>query len=243
VPVDLRPADLLGSGSELECVADIWAADATAARAAAELAAWIAQLARRRRIDRQRDAAEFDPAGRPGRDTLDRRPPCLADVSETFVPELALIRGCTEAEAAVLAVESLVLVERLPEVGSELYAGRIDRHRAAVLADLLGEVAPQTAAAVPAAVLPGAGARTAPALRERTRRVLARVAPTPSTAAAGPPPAAPTCGCGRSTRGSPRSSPSCPPPTRTPAPTPFAATPTCCAPAATSARSACCGPR
>ncbi|MGY1593898.1 HNH endonuclease signature motif containing protein [Geodermatophilus sp. SYSU D00708] len=175
VPVDVRPGDLGGPGSELEHVADIWAADAAAARAAAELAVWIAQLARRRRIDRQQADVEVGPAGRPGRDTLDRRPPCLADVSETFVPELALIRGCTEAEAAALAVESLVLVERLPEVWSALYAGRIDRRRAAVLADLLGEVIPEVAARVLAVVLPGAGARPAPALRERTRRVLARI--------------------------------------------------------------------
>jgi Domain of unknown function (DUF222) len=172
--VAVRPADLMGAAdTELECLADIWAADARAARAAAELAVWIAQLARRRRIERRRD--EFGPRGAPGRDAVDRRPPCLADVSETFVPELALIRGCTEAEAAILAVESLVLVERLPTVWAELYAGRIDRRRAAVLADLLGEVCPATAAAVLARVLPGAGASTAPQLRERTRRVLARI--------------------------------------------------------------------
>jgi hypothetical protein len=174
-PVLVRPADLLGPGGELECVADIWAADARAARAAAELAVWVAQLARRRRIDRQQIESEFGAAGRPGREAIDRRPPCLADVSETFVPELALVRGCTEAEAAVLAVESLLLVERLPDVWSELYEGRIDRRRAAVLADLLGEVTPETAAAVLAIVLPGAGARTAPQLRERTRRALARI--------------------------------------------------------------------
>jgi hypothetical protein len=174
VPMAVSPAELLdGADTELECVADIWAADARAARAAAELAVWIARLARRRRIERHRD--EFGPRGRPGRDAVDRRPPCLADVSETFVPELALIRGCTEAEAAILAVESLVLVDRLPTVWAELYAGRIDRRRAAVLADLLGEVPPATAAAVLARVLPGAGRGTPPQLRERTRRVLARV--------------------------------------------------------------------
>jgi hypothetical protein len=83
--------------------------------------------ARRRRIDRR--TGEFGP----GRDTVDRRPPCLADVSGGFVPELALIRGCTEGEAAVLAVDSLVLVSRLPDTWAELYAGRIDARRARVL--------------------------------------------------------------------------------------------------------------
>ncbi|MFW3168616.1 DUF222 domain-containing protein [Geodermatophilus sp. CPCC 206100] len=175
VPIPVRPDKLLAAdeGSDLADVADIWAADARAARAAAELAVWVARLARRRRIEAQRD--EFGARGAPGRDTVDRRPPCLADVSEGFVPELALIRGCTEAEAAMLAVESVVLVERLPAVWSELYQGHLDLRRARVLADLLGEVSPATAAAVLAAVLPGAAARTAPQLRERTRRVLARV--------------------------------------------------------------------
>ncbi|WP_233517575.1 HNH endonuclease signature motif containing protein [Geodermatophilus marinus] len=93
------------------------------------------------------------------------------------MPELALIRRCSEAEAAVLAVESLVLVERLPAVWSALYAGRIDRRRAAVLADLLGEVTPATAAAVLARVLPAAGEATAARLRERTRRALAGIDP------------------------------------------------------------------
>ncbi|MGY1633285.1 DUF222 domain-containing protein [Geodermatophilus sp. SYSU D01186] len=174
VPLVVCPADLLGGAdTELECVADIWAADARAARAAAEQAVWIARLARRRRVERQQ--SEFGPRGGPGPDAVDRRPPCLADVSETFVPELALIRGCTEAEAAVLAVESLVLVDRLPAVWAELYAGRIDRRRAAVLADLLGEVAPATADRVLARVLPGAATHTPPQLRDRTRRALARI--------------------------------------------------------------------
>jgi hypothetical protein len=175
VPIRVRPEELLGGDTELEQVADIWSADAHAARAAAELAVWVARLARRRRVDRQAREAEFGRRGAPGPDSVDRRPPCLADVSEGFVPELALIRGCTEAEAAVLAVESLVLVERLPDVWGELYEGRLDIRRARVLVDLLGEVSPATAAAVLDRVLARAGRQTAPQLRDRTRRVLARI--------------------------------------------------------------------
>ncbi|MGY1708862.1 DUF222 domain-containing protein [Geodermatophilus sp. SYSU D00758] len=178
--LQVDPAELMDAGSELEEVADIWAADARAARAAAGLAVWIARLARRRRLDRAaRDAQLCALAGRggPGTDTLDRRPPVLTDVCEGFVPELALLRRCSEAEAAVLAVGSLVLVERLPAVWSALYAGRIDRRRAAVLADLLGEVSDATAAAVLARVLLPAGESTAARLRERTRRALAQVDP------------------------------------------------------------------
>ncbi|WP_233517576.1 hypothetical protein [Geodermatophilus marinus] len=40
--LEVGPADLLTEGSELEQLADIWAADARAARAAAELAVWVA---------------------------------------------------------------------------------------------------------------------------------------------------------------------------------------------------------
>ena len=173
VPELVRPDDLCGGESELEQLADIWSADARAARAAAELAVWVARLARRRRIDRQTE--EFGPRGKRGRDAVDRRPPCLADVSEGFVPELALIRCCTEAEAASLAVDSLVLVSRLPDAWAELYAGRIDARRARVLVDLLGEVSPATAAAVQAAVLPTAGRCTTGQLRDRIRRLLARI--------------------------------------------------------------------
>jgi hypothetical protein len=58
--------------SDLELVADIWAADARESRHAAERATSIAALARRRRIERDRD---FGPLGGPGLDSRLRHPP------------------------------------------------------------------------------------------------------------------------------------------------------------------------
>src|SRR5688500_16564696 len=109
--------------SDLELVADIWAADAREARDAAIRAASIAALARRRRIERDRD---FGPLGGPGLDSRLRQSPVLAEVSETFVSELALIRCCSEKEAELLAIESILLTTKLTGTWSALYAGRID---------------------------------------------------------------------------------------------------------------------
>src|SRR3954469_6435507 len=93
------PDDVAPGLSDLELVADIWAADAREARHVAERAASIAALARRRRIERDR---EFGPLGGRGLETRSRRSPVLAEVSETFVTELALIRCCSENEAEAL---------------------------------------------------------------------------------------------------------------------------------------------
>src|SRR3712207_3963460 len=104
--------------SDLELVADIWAADAREARYVAERAASIAALARRRRIERDRD---FGSLGGPGLDTRYRQSPVLAEVSETFVTELALIRHCSEHEAEMLAVEAVLLTTKLANTWAALY--------------------------------------------------------------------------------------------------------------------------
>ena len=101
VPIPFEPDPVAAGLSDLELVADIWASDAREARYVAERAASVAALARRRRIERDR---EFGPLGGPGLDSRVRRSPVLAHVSETFVSELALIRGCTEVEAMGVSV-------------------------------------------------------------------------------------------------------------------------------------------
>src|SRR5918998_5563446 len=85
-PAQLLPEDLAPELSEIELVADIWAADARESRYVAERAVSIARFARRRRRERLR---EFGPRGGPGLDTRHRQPAFLADYSETLVPELA----------------------------------------------------------------------------------------------------------------------------------------------------------
>lgn len=171
VPVPAQPVDAAGL-SDLELVADIWAADAREARHVAERAASIAALARRRGIERDRD---FGPRGGPGIDTRHRRRGVLADVSETFVTELAQIRCCSEVEAETLAVEALLLTEHLPGTWSALHAGRIDVRRMRAMVDLLGSAKPHVAAEIERRVLPGADDLTVAQLRQRVRRALAHL--------------------------------------------------------------------
>ncbi|MGY1987874.1 DUF222 domain-containing protein [Blastococcus sp. SYSU DS0669] len=158
--------------SDLELVADIWAADAREARHAAERAEAIAALARRRSIDRDRD---FGPLGGPGLDSRLRRSEVLAQVSETFVSELAQIRNCSEVEAEALAVESILLTTRLTGTWDALYAGRIDVRKMRALVDLLSTATPDVIAEVERRVLPDAGRLTVAQLRARVRRALARL--------------------------------------------------------------------
>ncbi|WP_104524602.1 HNH endonuclease signature motif containing protein [Blastococcus atacamensis] len=168
----VTPEDLEPSASDIELIADIWAADARAARYAAERAAAIAALARRRHI--QRDAA-FGKRGGPGHDSRLRRHPALAEVSETFVPELALLRNCSEAEAEILAVESIQLTTKLRGTWSELYAGRLDVPKARALLDLLGPVRLAVVQQIEQLILPAAEKLTVPLLRQRVRRLLAKL--------------------------------------------------------------------
>src|SRR4051794_3767897 len=94
-PIRTMPEDLAPALSEIELVADIWAADAREARDVAVRAVSVAHFARRRR--RQR-IEEFGPRGGPGLDSRHRQPVALADYSETLVAELAFIRNCSEIE-------------------------------------------------------------------------------------------------------------------------------------------------
>ncbi|MGY1884200.1 HNH endonuclease [Blastococcus sp. SYSU DS0753] len=172
VPVPWVPDTLAPGLSDLELVADVWASDARAARYAAQRAEAITALARRRSIERDRD---FGPLGGPGLDNRLRRSEVLALVSETFVTELAMIRGCTEAEAESLAVESILLTTVLTGTWDALYAGVISERKMRVLVDLLATAKPSVIAEVERLVLPHAGRLTVPQLRGRVRRALARL--------------------------------------------------------------------
>ncbi|MFD2093967.1 HNH endonuclease signature motif containing protein [Blastococcus deserti] len=172
VPVLPVPDTVAADLSDLELVADIWADDAREARHAACRAASIAALARRRGVERDR---EFGPLGGPGPDSRLRRSPVLTDVSETFVSELALIRGCSEMEAEALAVESILLTTTLTGTWAALYEGRLDVRKMRAVVDLLGSAKPQVAAAIEQRVLPDAGRLTVAQLRHRIRRLLARL--------------------------------------------------------------------
>ncbi|MBB3086643.1 DUF222 domain-containing protein [Geodermatophilus sabuli] len=172
-PVPVLPSEVVSRESaELELVCDIWSADAHMAREHARQAATIAELARRRSVSR--DAA-FGPRGGPGPDSRGMRPAALADVSDDFVTELALIRHCSEAEAGRLAAESLLLTTKLAATWSELYAGRLTVHKARILLDLLGDADDEVAAGVQMRVLPDAEECPPGRLADRARYHLYRL--------------------------------------------------------------------
>ncbi|MDK3258497.1 HNH endonuclease signature motif containing protein [Blastococcus capsensis] len=172
VPIRDVPDTVAPGLSDLELVADIWAADARESRYAAQRAEAIAALARRRAVERDR---EFGRLGGPGLDSRLRRSPVLAQVSDTFISELALIRGCTEAEAESLAVESILLTTILTGTWDALYAGEIDVRKMRALVDLLGPAKPSVIHEIEQRVLPHAGRLTVPQLRQRVRRALTQL--------------------------------------------------------------------
>ncbi|NEK57054.1 HNH endonuclease [Geodermatophilus sabuli] len=172
-PMPVLPWEVVSRQSgEFELVCDIWSTDAHMAREYARQAATIAELARRRSAER--DAA-FGPRGGPGRDARALRPAALADVSDDFVSELALIRHCSEAEAGRLAAESILLTTTLTATWSELYAGRLTVRKARILLDLLGDADPEVAAAVQGRVLADAEACPPSRLADRARYHLYRL--------------------------------------------------------------------
>lgn len=125
-----------------------------------------------RAVERYED---FGPRGGPGLDSCSLRPAALADVSDDFVSELALVRTCSEAEAPRLAAESLLLTTKLAATWSEAYAGRLTMRKVRILLDLLGDVDEAVAAEVQARVLPGAENRPPSRLGDRARYHLYRV--------------------------------------------------------------------
>ncbi|MGR6965323.1 HNH endonuclease [Geodermatophilus sp. URMC 61] len=172
-PMPVVPSEVVSPElAEFELVCDIWSADAHMAREHARQAATIAELARRRAVER--DAA-FGPRGGPGPDSRAMRPAALVDVSDDFVSELAIIRSCSEAEAGRLAAESMLLTTKLAATWSELYAGRLTVRKARILLDLLGDTDDAVAAGVQARVLPGAESCPPGRLGDRTRYHLYRL--------------------------------------------------------------------
>lgn len=171
-PIVPLPSDLAPELSETELVADIWAADAREARHVAERAVYLARFARRRRRERLQ---EFGARGGPGLDSQHQQPAFLADFSETLVPELALLRNCSEVEAERLLVEALILTTTLVGTWGALYEGRIDVPKMRALVDLLASASPAAISEIEEKILPAAGGLTVPQLRLRLRRALARL--------------------------------------------------------------------
>jgi hypothetical protein len=171
-PVPFVPDDCAPELSETELVADIWSAQSRQSREYAMELQAIARLAHRRRgVDGMARGAR----GGPGVDARAMATPELDDISEAFVSEVALIRGCTDAQALVMARESILLTTTLAPSWSELFAGRIGLPHVKVLVDLLGDATPEIAGEVQRQVLPHVEGMTAPDLRTKARRLLYRL--------------------------------------------------------------------
>jgi len=128
------PTRELVTSPDRDLVVDLWSADARMAREAANLYVAVESLARRRPADADRRAGT---PGAPGVDSRALAAPRLGGVSEAFVPELAMIRSCTETEATTLALEAVALVRHLPETLQALREGRCDQRTARALVELL----------------------------------------------------------------------------------------------------------
>src|SRR5215213_4881717 len=153
--------------TEPQLVTLLGAADAIEAGNHAKRLLWIAQLARRRR--RTRDLATADGRGGPGIDARARADAVLADVAEDFVAELALTRGCSEAEASAVLREAILATTVLTPAWRALDAARIGPRHLRVLVDVLGDATPEVAAEVQAKVLPRAEGVPAHVFRDRIR--------------------------------------------------------------------------
>jgi hypothetical protein len=116
----------------------------------------IAQLAVRRRADRDRAP------GQPGAAVPGwTRPSWVLEGFSEFLPdEVALILNCSRAEATRLAEAALLLVHQLPDTWAALADGELNWPRARAIAAEIGrsgpELDPQVLAAVEAVVLPQA---------------------------------------------------------------------------------------
>ena len=138
--------------SERELAGYIGAADALEARSYAMRLLSVARLARRRRGGR--GLGTVDGRGGPGVDARALADPVLAGVDEDLVAELALIRGCTEAEAHTVLREAVLATTVLAPSWRALNAGRIGPRHLRALVDLLGDAAPEVAVEVQRRVLP-----------------------------------------------------------------------------------------
>jgi hypothetical protein len=113
--------------------------------------------------------------GGPGVDTRALADLALSGIDEDFVSELALARGCAESHASVVLREALLLTGPLSPTWCRLNAGLLSVPHAKAVVDLLGDAAPEVAAAVQARVLPRSEDSTAAAFRDRIRYHLYRV--------------------------------------------------------------------
>ncbi len=86
--------------------------------------------------------------------------------------QIGLALTLTDCTAAAWADLSMTLAWRLPSTGAALSAGRIDLPRAKTIAEATSVLSEKLARQVEATVLPDAGRRTVPDLKDRLRRLV-----------------------------------------------------------------------
>src|SRR5829696_471640 len=166
-PVPQLPGVDASEFCERDLVLFIGGADAIEARNHASRLRWIAGLAGRRRCSGSLAAA--DGRGGPGVDARALADPVLAGIREDFVAELALTRGCSEAEALALLREAVLATTVLAPTWMALDEARIGPRHLRACVDLLADAPPEVAAEVQRRVLPVAQGMTVAAFRERLR--------------------------------------------------------------------------
>ncbi|MDT0275316.1 HNH endonuclease signature motif containing protein [Blastococcus goldschmidtiae] len=106
------------------------------------------------------------PPGHPGARRRGGGSP-VPGTSEFFPDELGMVLNCSRSFASRTAAQAYQLVERMPAVHAECTAGRLDRYRAGVFADVLTTASDEVLAAVVPAVLPLAAGLSPGKLRNR----------------------------------------------------------------------------
>jgi hypothetical protein len=159
--------------SDQELVVHIGAFDAIEASTCAARLLAIARLARQRRCSDE--LSTVDGRGGPGVDSRALADPVLAGLREDFVPELALTRGCSEAEARTMLRDAVLATTVLAPTWTALHEARIGPRHMRACVDLLGDAPPRIAAEVQRRVLPSAEGMTVTAFRERLRYHLYRL--------------------------------------------------------------------
>ncbi|CCH88831.1 putative HNH endonuclease [Modestobacter italicus] len=148
------------------------AAHREAARAAAEQAEALAAFARCRPSSLDRPDSEI---GAAAARTRAARPSALTEVSEWAVDEVAVALRLTADAASALLVESVLLVDRLPETLAALHEGRISWRHAQVMTDLVSRLSDELRPIAEARLLSRVGGKTHSQLRVAARRLVMRL--------------------------------------------------------------------
>ena len=153
-------------------LSEVRAAQAAIGAQEARRARSIAAFCRSRPASLDRPETEIGAAAAA---TRAARPAALLPVSEWAVDEVAVALSLTESGASRLVVQSLQLVERLPDTLSALGRGELTWEHARVMAELVAPLPDDVRAEAETRLLRRLGSKTPTQLRAAAHRVVARL--------------------------------------------------------------------